>query len=81
MKIIRTLARYLVLAGIAVGIVMITGKNKNSFTGEGYIGESDIVIENGQMTPEALLALGRLSDPQLSPDGEYILYVLKPAST
>ena len=74
MKIIRTLARFLVLAGIAVGIVMIMGKNKNSFTGEGYIGESDIVIENGQMTPEALLALGRLSDPQLSPDGEYILY-------
>ncbi|MBQ2372174.1 MAG: S9 family peptidase, partial [Bacteroidales bacterium] len=59
---------------IAVGIVMIMGKNRNSFTGEGYIGESDIVIENGQMTPEALLALGRLSDPQLSPDGEYILY-------
>ena len=53
---------------------MIMGKNRNSFTGEGYIGESDIVIENGQMTPEALLALGRLSDPQLSPDGEYILY-------
>ena len=74
MKIIRTLARFLVLAGIAVGIVMIMGKNRNSFTGEGYIGESDIVIENGQMTPEALLALGRLSDPQLSPDGEYILY-------
>ena len=74
MKIIRTLARFLVLAGIAVGIVMIMGKNRNSFNGEGYIGESDIVIENGQMTPEALLALGRLSDPQLSPDGEYILY-------
>ena len=74
MKIIRTLARFLVLAGIAVGIVMIMGKNRNSFTGEGYIGESDIVIENGQMTPEALLALGRLSDPQISPDGEYILY-------
>ena len=74
MKIIRTLARFLVLAGIAVGIVMIMGKNRNSFTGEGYIGESDIVIENGQMTPEALLALGRLSDPQLSPDGEYIVY-------
>ena len=53
---------------------MIMGKNRNSFTGEGYIGESDIVIENGQMTPEALLALGRLSDPQISPDGEYILY-------
>ena len=26
------------------------------------------------MTPESLLALGRLSDPQLSPDGTRILY-------
>ena len=40
----------------------------------GYIGRSDIRIEDGVMTPEALLALGRLSDPQLSPDGSQILY-------
>ena len=69
MKIIRTLARLLVLTGIAVGIIMIMGKNKNTFTSEGYIGQSDIVIEDGKMTPEALLAFGRLSDPQVSPDG------------
>ena len=81
MKLIRTLARFLVLAGIAVGIVMIMGKNKNSFTSEGYIGQSDIVIENGHMTPEALLAFGRLSDPQMSPDGEYILYGVSYTST
>ena len=81
MKLIRTLARFLVLAGIAVGIVMIMGKNKNSFIGEGYIGQSDIVIENGHMTPEALLAFGRLSDPQMSPDGEYILYGVSYTST
>ena len=81
MKIIRTLARFLVLAGIAVGIIMIMGKNKNSFTSEGYIGQSDIVIENGHMTPEALLAFGRLSDPQMSPDGEYILYGVSYTST
>ena len=74
MKLIRTLARLLVLTGIAVGIIMIMGKNKNTFTSEGYIGQSEIVIEDGHMTPEALLALGRLSDPQVSPDGEYILY-------
>ena len=41
---------------------------------KGYIGPSDIKISNGVMTPETLLALGRLSDPQLSPDGKYILY-------
>ncbi len=40
----------------------------------GYVGPSDIKIEDGVMTPEALLALGRLSDPQISPDGSKILY-------
>ena len=40
----------------------------------GYIGQSGIVIEDGVMTPEALLAMGRLGDPQLSPDGSRILY-------
>ena len=39
-----------------------------------YIGPSEITVEDGHMTPEVLLALGRLSDPQLSPDGEWILY-------
>mgnify|MGYP002857053528 CR=1 FL=1 len=39
-----------------------------------YIGPSDIRIQDGQMTAEALLSLGRLSDPQLSPDGKTILY-------
>ncbi|MBO6238716.1 MAG: PD40 domain-containing protein, partial [Bacteroidales bacterium] len=40
----------------------------------GYIGPSDIQVADGVMTPETLLALGRLSDPQLSPDGSKILY-------
>lgn len=39
-----------------------------------YIGPSQIEIKDGKMTPEALLAFGRLSDPQLSPDGKHILY-------
>jgi len=41
---------------------------------KGYIGPSDIEITDGRMTPEVLLSLGRLSDPQLSPDGKTILY-------
>ena len=41
---------------------------------KGYIGPSQMVIEDGRMTPEVLLSLGRLSDPQLSPDGKTILY-------
>ena len=39
-----------------------------------YIGPSQIEIKDGKMTPEVLLAFGRLSDPQLSPDGKHILY-------
>ena len=41
---------------------------------QGYIGPSDIKVQDGRMTPEVLLSLGRLSDPQLSPDGKTILY-------
>ena len=41
---------------------------------EGYIGPSSIEVTDGHMTPEVLLSLGRLSDPQLSPDGKTILY-------
>ena len=41
---------------------------------EGYIGPSTLQIQDGKMTPELLLSLGRLSDPQLSPDGKTILY-------
>ena len=39
-----------------------------------YIGRQEVDIKNGVLSPEALLALGRLSDPQLSPDGKTILY-------
>ena len=41
---------------------------------QGYIGPSDLIVPDGRMTPELLLSLGRLSDPQLSPDGKTILY-------
>ena len=41
---------------------------------KGYIGPSEVTVENGVMTPEVLLSLGRMGDPQLSPDGSRILY-------
>ncbi len=41
---------------------------------QAYIGPSSLHVEDGRMTPELLLSLGRLSDPQLSPDGKTILY-------
>ena len=40
----------------------------------GYIAKPSVEIDNGKMTPEVLLSFGRLSDPQLSPDGRHILY-------
>jgi len=41
---------------------------------QGYVGPSDITVENGVMTPSVMLSMGRLSDPQLSPDGNTILF-------
>ncbi|MBQ9548331.1 MAG: S9 family peptidase [Bacteroidales bacterium] len=53
-------------------LTMAVSCNRNAAdTGEGA---SAPQIENGVMTPEVLLSLGRVSDPQLSPDGSLILY-------
>ena len=49
-------------------------RDKNDFQTEGFIGRSTIEIPDGKMTPEVLLSYGRLSDPQVSPDGQYIMY-------
>jgi dipeptidyl aminopeptidase/acylaminoacyl peptidase len=38
------------------------------------IGKQNIQLTSDRMTPEALWAFGRLSDPQISPDGKTILY-------
>lgn len=68
---------------LAAGILALTSctMTENGINSEGYIGKSDIVIEDGRMTPEALLAFGRLSDPQVSPDGQHILYGVSYTST
>lgn len=61
-------------AGLALGFFiknMNNGKQKES---AGYIGVSEICIEDGVMTPETLLSFGKLGDPQISPDGKHILY-------
>ncbi|MBQ6283460.1 MAG: S9 family peptidase [Bacteroidales bacterium] len=59
----------------AATAMMIMGCAQKEPAGNGaYIGPSEIKAENGVMTPEILLSLGRLSDPQLSPDGKWILY-------
>ena len=58
----------------AMMTMMSCAQEKQSQTDSKYIGPSKISVENGVMTPEVLLSLGRLSDPQLSPDKNWILY-------
>jgi dipeptidyl aminopeptidase/acylaminoacyl peptidase len=55
-------------------LALIACNNSEMKPQKGYIGPSDIEIQDGRMTPEVLLSLGRLTDPQLSPDGKTILY-------
>ena len=73
MKTFRTIASILLLAALATGVITLMKKSQKTQE-EGFIGKSDIVVVNGHMTPEVLLAFGRLSDPQVSPDGKHILY-------
>ncbi len=62
-------------AALAAGILTAMSCSvKTEDQGASYIGPSDIQVVDGKMTPEVLLSFGRLSDPQLSPDGKYILY-------
>ena len=61
------------LAALTISALMMMNC-KSEETAADYIGPSEIEITDGKMTPEALLAFGRLSDPQLSPDGKHILY-------
>ena len=57
--------------GYGIGKLFIEMKDNQE---RGYIGPQNPVVENGVLTPEVMLSLGRLSDPQLSPDGNTILY-------
>jgi len=57
------------MALVALTVMSCGTKNES-----GYIGRTDVNVENGVMSPEVMLSLGRLSDPQMSPDGQKILY-------
>ena len=61
-----------IIGGLCAAIMLMSCTKTDDSAG--YIGPGDPKIDNGRMTPETLLALGRLSDPQLSPDGAMILY-------
>ena len=64
----------ILLTAVAIGIVMFMKKGNSAISSEGHIAKSEIIVEDGKMTPEVLLAFGRLSDPQVSPDGKKIFY-------
>ena len=74
MKTTGKIVSFTALAAIAVGLFMFMKKEKIEISSEGYIGKSDIAVVDGKMSPEVLLAFGRMSDPQVSPDGKSIMY-------
>ncbi|MDR3308417.1 MAG: peptidase S9, partial [Tannerella sp.] len=41
-----------------------------------FIGQPDVKIENGQMTPEVLWAFGRVGNLSVSPDGRRVAYTI-----
>ena len=60
------------LAGLmAIALVMSCNQENNDAA---YIGPAEVTVDGGVLSPEVLLSLGRLSDPQISPDGSLILY-------
>ena len=61
------------LAAAAAGCVTVMSCNETA-QGPAYIGPAEIEVNDGKMTTEIMLSLGRVSDPQLSPDGSLILY-------
>ncbi|MBO4341028.1 MAG: S9 family peptidase, partial [Bacteroidales bacterium] len=67
------MVKKIVLTAMAI-LAIASCKNSEMKPQKGYIGPNNPEIADGRMTPEVLLSLGRLSDPQLSPDGKTILY-------
>lgn len=71
---LKTLIIGLVCIAIAYGI----GRNMDNFKkgsdAPEYFGKTEVTVENGVLDAKAMIKMGRLSDPQLSPDGSRILY-------
>ena len=74
MKLKSRIVGYVCVAAVATGTLLFMNSEKCTIDDEGFVGKSLVQIEDGKMTPEVLLAFGRLSDPQVSPDGTHILY-------
>lgn len=50
------------------------GDTAQQAASEPIITKTDVAVQNGLFTPEVMHQLGKVSDPQLSPDGSKILY-------
>ena len=64
----------LIALAAAAAMTFVGCTEKKADEKSAFIGSSDIKVEDCAMSPEVLLSLGRLSDPQLSPDGRWIMY-------
>ena len=69
---------YRLIISIPMIVLILASCNELSKKGsdkkELIIGKPDVTVVNNRMSPEVLWAFGRLSDPQVSPDGSFILY-------
>jgi len=72
--VIATILAAFVIYGLGYAFGKLIANMSSDNNSKDYFGASEMVIADGKMTPEVLLSLGRLSDAQLSPDGELILY-------
>lgn len=67
------LAKSIFMASVAT-LMALTACNSASNGGSEVADGQAIEIKDGKFTPEVLLALGRVGDPQVSPDGTRLLY-------
>ncbi len=62
------------MAASTLALASCNQSDKNINPTEDIIGKSNIEVKDGIMTAEVLQSFGRMTDPQVSPDGKKILY-------
>ena len=69
-----SLNRFKTFSLLIIGVAMTTTSCTNSQPQESPITKTVLEVNDGVFTPEMLNTLGRVSDPQVSPDGKKILF-------
>ncbi|HTO34826.1 MAG TPA: hypothetical protein VLZ72_01190, partial [Flavobacterium sp.] len=64
----------IVLVSVVISSCNQAGTEQNATKDEAVIDKPQLTLTSNRMTPEVLWSFGRLSDPQVSPDGKTILY-------